>query len=210
MSVGFVASENCCNFTVTNCKVLQTIISMLTADKVTELFCIADDFCMFFDAMMGKYTLKSDNKRHYQRDTTMSKAEIMPVMILFHDSGYRCLKQFYIDLHSRKSASIFANSSLRLSCTTASWNLKKEVAVLFGEIFDMGIHFVRGQMADMKNRLVSMWGRSILWKRYIIECVDDLPKDKANTAHPRHRSIHDSIMNTCSVLAAFPFVFPFF
>ena len=25
---------------------------MITEDKVTELFCIADDFCKFFDAMM--------------------------------------------------------------------------------------------------------------------------------------------------------------
>ena len=32
---------------------------MITEDKVTELFCIADDFCKFFDAMMEKYTLKS-------------------------------------------------------------------------------------------------------------------------------------------------------
>lgn len=27
---------------------------MLTEDKITELFCIADDFCKFFDAMMEK------------------------------------------------------------------------------------------------------------------------------------------------------------
>ena len=27
----------------------------------------------------------------------MSKAEIMLIMILFHDSGYRCLKHFYIE-----------------------------------------------------------------------------------------------------------------
>ena len=27
---------------------------MITEDKVTELFCIADDFCKFFDAMMEK------------------------------------------------------------------------------------------------------------------------------------------------------------
>ena len=26
----------------------------LTENKVTELFCIADDFCKFFDAMMEK------------------------------------------------------------------------------------------------------------------------------------------------------------
>lgn len=97
MSENLVISENCCNFIVLNYKVLPTIIAMLTEDKVTELFCIADDFCKFFDAMMEKYTLKSDKKRHYHRASTMSKAEIMLIMILFHDSGYRCLKHFYLE-----------------------------------------------------------------------------------------------------------------
>ena len=54
---------------------------MITDDKVTELFCMADDFCKFFDAMMEKYTLTSDTKRRYHRDSTMSKAEIMLIMI---------------------------------------------------------------------------------------------------------------------------------
>ena len=58
---------------------------MLTADKVTKLFCMADDFCKFFDKMTAKYMLKSENKRPYHRDSTMSKAEIMLIMILFHD-----------------------------------------------------------------------------------------------------------------------------
>ena len=92
-----VISENCCNFNVLKIKILQTIIAMITEDKVTELFCMADDFCKFFDAMMKKYTLKSDNKRAYHRDSTMSKSEIMLIMILFHDSGYRCLKHFYVE-----------------------------------------------------------------------------------------------------------------
>ncbi len=52
-------------------------------------------FANFFDAMMSKYTLKPTVKRNYHRDSTMSKAEIMLVMILFHDFGYRCLKHFY-------------------------------------------------------------------------------------------------------------------
>lgn len=92
-----VISENCRNFIVLKYKDLQTIIAMITEDKVTELFCMADDFCKFFDAMMKKYTLKSDNKRAYHRDSTMSKSEIMLIMILFHDSGYRCLKHFYVE-----------------------------------------------------------------------------------------------------------------
>ena len=54
-----VISENCCNFIVIKYKVSQTIIAMLTDDKVTELFCMADDFCKFFDEMMAKYTIKS-------------------------------------------------------------------------------------------------------------------------------------------------------
>lgn len=92
-----VISENCCNFIVLNYKVLQTIIAMLTEDKVTELFCMADDFCKFFDAMMEKYTLQSDKKRRYHRNSTMAKSEIMLIIILFHDSGYRCLKHFYLE-----------------------------------------------------------------------------------------------------------------
>lgn len=46
---------------------------MLTADKVTELFCMADDFCKFFDKMTAKYTLKSENKRPYHRIQLITK-----------------------------------------------------------------------------------------------------------------------------------------
>lgn len=73
-------------------KVLQTIIAMLTEDKVIELFFMADEFCKFFDRMMASYTLKNTGKRSYHRESTLSKAEIMPIIILFHDSGYRCFK----------------------------------------------------------------------------------------------------------------------
>ena len=30
---------------------------MITENKVIEIFCMADDFCKFFDAMTAKYTL---------------------------------------------------------------------------------------------------------------------------------------------------------
>ncbi|MEE0985438.1 MAG: transposase [Bacteroidaceae bacterium] len=70
---------------------------MLTEDKVTELFFMADEFCKFFDWMMTRYTLKNTGKRPYHRESTLSKAEIMLIIILFHDSGYRCFKHFYLD-----------------------------------------------------------------------------------------------------------------
>ena len=70
---------------------------MITENKVTEIFCMADDFCKFFDAMTARYTLKKNKKRKYHRSPTMSKAEIIIIMILFHDSDHRCLKRFYLD-----------------------------------------------------------------------------------------------------------------
>ena len=33
--------------------------AMITEDKDTEIFCIADDFCKVFDAQMAKYTFKA-------------------------------------------------------------------------------------------------------------------------------------------------------
>ena len=70
---------------------------MITKDKTTEIFCMADDFCKFFDGMTEKYTLKPTGKRKYHRSSTMSKAEVMLIMILFHTSGYHCFKHFYLE-----------------------------------------------------------------------------------------------------------------
>ena len=76
---------------------------MITEDKITEIFCMADDFCKLFDAITAKYTLKPTGKRKYHRSSTMSKAEVMLIMILFHTSGYRCFKHFYLEKRSRVS-----------------------------------------------------------------------------------------------------------
>ena len=120
-----VISENCCIFIVLNYKDLQTIIAMITESKVIELFCMADEFCKFFDAMMTKYTLKPATKRKYHRDSTMSKAEIMLILILFHDSGYRCLKHFYLEKVCKHMRHLFPK--------VVSYNrfveLEKEVAI---------------------------------------------------------------------------------
>lgn len=56
---------------------------MITERKLIELFCMADVFCKFFDAMMAKYTLKPRTKHTYHRASTLSKTEIMLIMILF-------------------------------------------------------------------------------------------------------------------------------
>ena len=54
MFENLVISETCCNLNVLKIKSLQTIIAMVTEDKVTEIFCGADDLCKVFDVQMGK------------------------------------------------------------------------------------------------------------------------------------------------------------
>ena len=43
---------------------------MITEDKFTEIFCIANDYCKVFYAQMAKYTFKSERKRKYHREST--------------------------------------------------------------------------------------------------------------------------------------------
>ena len=57
---------------------------MITESKVTEIFVMADDFCKFFDQMMEKYSIPDKNKRKYHRDGTMSKAEVIVILIMLY------------------------------------------------------------------------------------------------------------------------------
>jgi hypothetical protein len=54
---------------------------MLIADKVNEIFCIADDFCKEFDKNIEKNSLRADGKKHRKRKGQMSDSEIMTILI---------------------------------------------------------------------------------------------------------------------------------
>ena len=75
--------------------------------------------------MTAKYTLKPTGKRKYHRNSTMSKAEVMLIMILFHGSGYRCFKHFYLEKVCKQLRHLFPK--------VVSYNriveLEREVAV---------------------------------------------------------------------------------
>ena len=76
---------------------------------------------------------------------------------------------------------------------------------LFESLFSQGIGLVHGLKARMKNKLMPVWDKIMMRKRYIIECINELLKNKANLVHSRHRSIHNFIMNLCSALTAYCF-----
>ena len=56
---------------------------MLTANKFTELFFMADEFCRFFDSMMVRYTLNDIGKRTNHQDSTLLKTEVMLIIYCF-------------------------------------------------------------------------------------------------------------------------------
>lgn len=69
---------------------------MIDKDKITELFCEIDDFCKEFESELSK-SLLTNGKNRKLRSTRMSYSEIMTIVILFHSSGYRCFKHYYLN-----------------------------------------------------------------------------------------------------------------
>ena len=90
MSTVFVTNEVCCNFKELICKCLQTKSLWWPRTKLLKYFVWQTTSASFFDAMTAQYTLKPNGKRKYHRNSTMSNAEVMLIMILFHDSCCCC------------------------------------------------------------------------------------------------------------------------
>ena len=69
----------------------------ITKDKVTEIFCIIDDFCKEYDFEISKHAISEpDGRKHRKRKWTMSRSEIMAILIYFHFNTFRNFKHYYI------------------------------------------------------------------------------------------------------------------
>lgn len=63
---------------------------MISKDKITEIFCIADDFCKELEKEFAKKVLPdSDNAPKRHRKRMMSDAEVITILICFHFNSYR-------------------------------------------------------------------------------------------------------------------------
>ena len=67
---------------------------MFTEDKITEIFCLADDFCKVFNEELRTRQLQ-DSRPHRNKPGRLSDSEVMTILIIFHSNGFRCLKHFY-------------------------------------------------------------------------------------------------------------------
>lgn len=69
---------------------------MFSEFKVTEIYCMADDFSKEFAALQQeKYMVEDKNHKHRNKPNRMNDAEIMVILILFHSGGFRCFKHYY-------------------------------------------------------------------------------------------------------------------
>ena len=62
---------------------------------IVALFCDLDKFAVEFEPMMRR-RLPSDGKRRRDRPCGLHLSEVMTILVLFHDSGCRTFKHFYL------------------------------------------------------------------------------------------------------------------
>lgn len=65
---------------------------MIDINKVNDIFCLVDEFCKDFDRSTSGFLLGRASKR----PPVMSKSEVISICLLFHLSGFRCFKHFYM------------------------------------------------------------------------------------------------------------------
>lgn len=68
--------------------------------NILPLFFEIDEFCRFFEPLWNKH-LVARNRRKRNRARSLALSEVMTILILFHQSGYRNLKQFYLQFVSQ-------------------------------------------------------------------------------------------------------------
>lgn len=79
---------------------------MINFDKVTDIFCLVDEFCNNFDNYTKNFIIGKPSKR----PSVMSKSEVITITILFHLSGYRCFKHFYVNYVQEHMKDDFPNT----------------------------------------------------------------------------------------------------
>ena len=172
---------------------------MKLISKVTEMYCIADDFCKEYELELNKKALSLSNPspntpKTRNRKGRMSDAEMITILVLFHSTTFRNFKHFYLFYVCREPKEEFPNL---LSYTRFVERMPR--------VADRGIHIVTGIRTNMKNRLMDEYDKIRLRKRSIIETINDMLKNVAQIVHTRHRSVSNFIVNLLAGMAAYAF-----
>ncbi len=78
---------------------------MILSSKITEIFCSIDDFCQEFLPAWNRHLLASGKSRI--KPARLCPSEVMTIQVLFHLSGIRTFKKFYIDYVCKQLRELF-------------------------------------------------------------------------------------------------------
>ena len=79
---------------------------MISIDKVTEIFCLIDEFSKEFEHFIQKSLIGVKSKQ----PSTMSSSEIMTIIVLFHTGCFKNFKHFYIGYIQKHMQNEFPNT----------------------------------------------------------------------------------------------------
>ena len=124
---------------------------MFSEAKVTEIFCMVDDFCKEFAKTQEKYMIEDKNQKHRNKPNRMSDAEIMVILILFHSGGFRCFKHYYKEYVCKHLAHLFPKFLKNIK-----GKLCADKGYIGQNLFLNGIQLITKVKNNMKNSLMSV------------------------------------------------------
>lgn len=191
----------------------------IAKDKIRVIFCMADDFRHVYASFIkinGLAPKRDKSKRRYHREGTLSDAEVITMMILFHLCEYKGLAQ-----RGQCSIGWFYGFKLHLICNEKGDLLNFMVTPgnvddreplrnksfieqifgklvgdkgyickdLFSKLFVDGIQLITKLKNNMKGQIMTISYKILLRKRALIETINDEFKNMAPIEHSRHRSV---------------------
>ena len=118
--------------------------SMKLISKVTEIYCIADDFCKEYELELNKKALSLSNPspntpKTRNRKGRMSDAEMITILVLFHSNTFRNFKHFYLFYVCRElkeeSLTFFRMYVVKQKCTTANVVIYSDISLFYYQKF---------------------------------------------------------------------------
>ena len=167
--------------------------------ETPEIFCIVDDFCKFYDALMAKYTFNAQRGK-----CSMGWFFGFKLHLICNEKGE--LINFMItpgDVDDRKPLEYKAFVDLIYGKLVGDKGYIGKN--LFEKLFVDGIQLITKLKNNMKGAMMSVSDKVLLRKRAIIETVNDELKNIAQVEHSRHRCFDNFMVNLLGALSAYCF-----
>ncbi|ABN63608.1 transposase IS982 family protein [Shewanella baltica OS117] len=120
-------------------------------------------------------------------------------LIVNHQGGIVAAKVTPANIHDTKPVNEMVHSDMNKLYADKGYISK----ALSSELLEKGVKLVTNVRKNMKKKVMSLWGRAMLSRRFIIETINDQLKHISQIEHSRHRSVHGFMLNMIAGLIAY-------